>query len=628
MTLDKQIGEQPNFSKAIFEAAKIFGDNDIEFWKDTKGNYVHKRTQAEFAELTKKGASSFLDLGLQEGRNGVIIPTFMECNPDYLVLESAINAAGFIAGSIYTDDYDENIVYKMKDMDAEAIIVDTQRINHKPSTLDKILDVEQSLPNLKYIIHVGEIDRKQSAAHAKLIPAEKILKGSPERESEIMQIVNALQRDDPLKVVYTSGTSGNPKGAMLSNQNYLETIKAITDVLQDIDERFRTAAFLPHAHIFGSVVYHSLLLVGAKQFYTNKAFLKRDVRKIKPNLFVAVPKVWENYIKNTKSIPVIGSQLYSEGGIGQQKARSFVLKKAGLDEAVYVVSGAAYHPKGMLQDLEKFFGRPINLGYGPSESTAAVSVNLNNIPFSKDGHPSIGKPFPHLSLRVVDEEGNPVQEGEIGTLVVDSDKANFMGYLNQDEATKEATRFDGVTVDDAAFVEGGDYFVIGRQGDTKKGPDAEWHHLPTMAERLKVGGDGKYKKYVNVVVADFVKGKPVAIVALDYNPEVNSSLLAKAGVKDNSEERFYDNHILQRVSDEVQSTLQEIHSDSTIPSAEKFNHVLYIRPPSFKNDLTPTLKVKEGLIKTKCMPGLEYLIDHDLSFAAYNPETKKIIDLR
>jgi len=213
---------------------------------------------------------------------------------------------------------------------------------------------------------------------------------------------------------------------------------------------------------------------------------------------------------------------------------------------------------------------------------------------------------------VVDNEGNNIEE-KIGNLVIDS-PGNFMGYLNKPEETAEVKKYGGVFVGDKAIKEQGIFYVLGRESDYQKLRDGEFHHIPTMAERLK-------GRYINVAIATEVESKTVAVVTIDYNPAINEPLLKSLGITDRSENKFYDSRLVRRIEKETLATMSKIERSNSVNGVENFDHVLYYRPPLPQNkELTSGApKIIDAEIKRNCMGALKDLVLSNKKFGVYNP---------
>ena len=618
MTVEDKILEAKSWPQAIRIAAELRGNEEIEFWKPTNGisigdsqsDFTSSRALSEFYDSQRAFASFLLDMDLRKGNHGegTIIPTFMECNKDYLLIETAINSAGYIAGSIYTDDPEDLIVHKIKDMDAEMIIVDTLRVRGKPSHLDDILRLKNQLPGLKYAISTGKFqDDIALPENLQLFSFEDLPKRNVARVDEIVDLINP---DDLMKVIYTSGTSGKkPKGAMWSHRNLLENIKSAVKKIDKINSEDKLIAYLPHAHSFGSLIYPMSLIFGVKQFYSHKFDLKYDLPKVRPDIFVSVPKGWETIVTKVKE--KFSGWKYSHL---VPLLRPLILKKAGLNNLKYLISGAASHSPELLSDLRKLFGRDLHLGYGSTENTAAVSINMDYIPISSKGHASIGEPFPGIKLHIIDNNGNEVhEEGIQGRLTVES-HGNFMGYLREKRYYRKI-----VDVGDGAYRENGNIFVYGRTGENIKLRDGQLHHMPTVASRL-------LGEYIKVAVAMEMNDKTLGIISIDYNPDAIQGVLSKVGVGEISiedvtkEQYLFHPKVVEAIKAEALSLMDRIRNDPLINTHEKFDHVLIYRPPFPKNqELTSTTKIIESKIIENCREALCSLVSQGIKIGIYNP---------
>jgi long-chain acyl-CoA synthetase len=252
-----------------------------------------------------------------------------------------------------------------------------------------------------------------------------------------------ISEDDLAVLAYTSGTTGEPKGAMLTHGNLLANL----DQQMSIPEAHVTGddvlfLALPLFHIFGLNVTMGLLVMnGAKGILIER--------------FEPVPAL--DLIQSHKVTVVFGAPPMYTAWCATPGADQYDLSSVRL-----AISGAAPLPADVLRDFRDIFNVEIYEGYGLTETAPTLTSNRMT---EKPRAGSIGKPLPGIQLRVVDEEGNDVELGDPGEIVVRGPNV-FKGYWNRDEATEQVFR-DGWfrTGDIAVQDEDGYLYLVDRKRD-------------------------------------------------------------------------------------------------------------------------------------------------------------------
>ena len=250
--------------------------------------------------------------------------------------------------------------------------------------------------------------------------------------------------DDVSTILYTSGTTGRPKGALLTHRNIIANALASNEVIH-ISAKDRFVVFLPLFHSFTYTVCVVLpllrgamisLLPGVRPFQRVVKSLILD----RITLFVAIPTVYK--ILAEKNMP-------------------FFIKL--LLNLRLCVSGAAPLPVKVIRDFEAAFKVPLLEGYGLTEASPVVSINPLEKGMSKPG--TVGKPLPGIEVKVVDDAGAPLPVGTPGELIVKGPNV-MKGYLNRPEDTVKTIK-DGwlFTGDIASLDEDGYIKIIDRKKD-------------------------------------------------------------------------------------------------------------------------------------------------------------------
>lgn len=303
--------------------------------------------------------------------------------------------------------------------------------------------------------------------------------------------------DDPARLallIYTSGTTGVPKGVMLDHAN----LDAMTEMGREglkLGPTDRCLLILPLFHVNGIVVsVLSPLLVGASVVIAerfNPASFFETVEKVRPTFFSAVPTIYSMLAALPDEIQPDTSSVR------------------------FAVCGAAPAPAELLTTFEERYGFPLVEAYGLSEATCGSAINpVDGI--RKAG--TVGLPFPGQELRIVNLEGTPLPQGEVGEVVVSGPNV-MRGYLGRPEETAAVLTDGWLRTGDIGFLDEGGYLTIaGRSKDMiirggeniypKEIEDVLALHPDVVAAAVIGVPD---EKWGEVVVA-FVQPRPDALV--------------------------------------------------------------------------------------------------------------------
>ncbi len=378
------------------------------------------------------------------------------------------------------------------------------RINHSESVMimtssvqaQKIKEVINDCPTIKKIIH---FDTQEEYGPNELHFNEVRKSGRewlevPENRIKFDAISKSITPDDFANICYTSGTTADPKGIILTHGNYVTNVYQSYS-LMDIPSFYKTLIILPWDHSFGHTCgIYAFMGKGASiaSVKTGKTPLETlrnlpgCLKEIKPNLLMSVPAIAKNFRKNIeKGIKEKGkltellfnhalSIAYSynkEGwnkGRGLQKLKEPVLKfydrilfskirEAYGGELDYFIGGGAL----LDIELQRFFyamGIPMYQGYGLTEASPVISSNST----SRHKLGSSGVLVNNMEIKICDEDGNELPAGKKGEIVIRG--GNVMhGYWKNETATKEAIREGWLFTGDMGYLDSDGYlFVLGR----------------------------------------------------------------------------------------------------------------------------------------------------------------------
>lgn len=399
----------------------------------------------------KKGDTMAL---LSEGRNMWIIGELA------MFYAGAVN----VPLSIKLEESND-LLFRLIHGDVQYIMVSAQQ-------LKKVRLIKDKLPEVKKIIVFDDVkeyqEREMSLAELQKMGDEFLASHSLD---EFLAVGRSIQNDDYATITYTSGTTADPKGVVLTHRNYTANVEqALT--LVAIDQTWRTLIILPLDHCFAHVVGFYIMMsrgatvatvqVGRNPLETLKN-IPKNIKEVRPHFILSVPALAKTFKKNiegairakgatTEKLFNLGlktKQLYYGDSNLDPKGWRIILKPivALFDKIIFskvrenfggelrfFIGGGALLDK----DLQKFYvgvGMPMYQGYGLSEATPVISSNGPE----KYRFGSSGKLVKPIELKICDSEGKELPLGEMGEIVVKGENV-MAGYWKNPESTAETVR--------------------------------------------------------------------------------------------------------------------------------------------------------------------------------------------
>ncbi len=393
----------------------------------------------------------------------------------------------------------------IKDVGIKHVLTSQKFLSKMDFNLDAEIVLLDSLRD-----KVTKLDKAIAAICATLVPAAIL---------DLLLGLNRIGSDDLLTVIFTSGSTGMPKGVLLSNANISHNVNAIEQAVQ-LSDHDTVLGILPFFHSFGySVTMWAVMALGPRGVYH---FNPLDAKQ--------VGKLAEKY----KATVLLATPTFLRGYLRRVTPEQF----ADLD---VVVVGAEKMPADLFEAFEKKFGvRPVE-GYGTTELSPLVSVN---IPPSRSAalyqpdriEGSVGRPLPGVAARVVStDDDHELCAGEDGMLLVTGPNV-MCGYANRDDLTAAAIR-DGwyVTGDIAHVDDQGFIHITGRLSRFSKIGGEMVPHVRVEEELAKLFAEGDDDESIRVCVTavpDAKKGERLVVLHLPTDKDMDQVLqsLKQAGL--------------------------------------------------------------------------------------------------
>jgi len=416
-----------NLSSQLHETAKLFSAKTAYHFMGQSTTY------AELDGAVTKFASGLEKLGVKQGDH---IGLLLGNSPHFVIgLYGALRLGATVIpiNPIYTPD---EIGYILNNGDVKVVVA-----------LDLLLPLaekmHQFLPKVENFIMCETQPGSDSSQFEKVLsPSTKMKSFTSVLQSGDLNFKGPeLLDDDTALILYTSGTTGKPKGAMLSHKNLYSNAKDTGDYLH-INDQDRVITTLPMFHVFClTVALNAPLMNGATLLIVPKFSPKEIFRlgkEYEPTVFAGVPTMY-NFLYQ-----------YPEGDTDDLKSLRLC------------ISGGAAMPVALLNNFEKKFNVVVSEGYGLSESSPVTCFNPLDRP-RKAG--SIGMSILNVENRVVDELGEEVPVGVVGELIVRGPNV-MKGYYKMPEETAATLRNGWLYTGDLAKMdEDGYFYIVDRKKD-------------------------------------------------------------------------------------------------------------------------------------------------------------------
>lgn len=439
-----------------------------------------------------------LGLAAQGFKRGDKLSVVGDNRPQLYVAQLAAQALGGASVPVYQDSIASELVYVLNHAETSFIVAEDQE------QVDKALSLKDKLPRLKRVVFDdsrglwGYDDPILCSFDSVLEGGRTFGKANPgyyERE------VSRGHADDMAMIAYTSGTTGNPKGAMLSHRNMIATAECFIEV-NDLRQGDNWLSYLPMAWVGDAAFSVGMALVA--KVTTNcpesPETVQRDLRELGPNVMLAPPRIWENMlttmqVKAGDASPLKQRVFEHFRGLAERcelkrtdgKSLS-VAERLGLALGEVLVYGPVRDQLGVRNarwcytggaplgpDTYRFFrsfGINLKQIYGATEASAMISCQADT-----EANPNtVGRPIPRIEIRI-DERGEVLLKGP----------NVFSGYFKQDDITRETLTGDGwlKTGDAGFFDKQGHLVIIDRAKDVGKLSDGSAFAPQFIENKLK-----------------------------------------------------------------------------------------------------------------------------------------------
>ena len=558
------------------------------------------------AAAVREVAHGLMALGFEPGHTASILSN---TTVEWVLADLAVLSAGGVSNGIYPTDAASQVQYLCEDSRSTVLFVEDDE------QLDKALEVRDQLPLLRKIV-VIDMEGLHALQDPQVIGLDALRALGREHAQAhphlLAQRVAAVQPQDLAILVYTSGTTGKPKGAMHSHRGLVYTVRGYNTLISR-DDQDECMCFLPLCHIAERVggEYFSMYTGAKLNFVENPDTVPENVREIAPTVFTAVPRVWEKFYSGVmialKEAGPLQQAAYAWAiGVGQRVANlvlaaepvpgtlrlqfrlaqalvlNNVRKLIGIHRARFLVTGAA----PISPELVRWYlalGLPMLEVWGMTETCGAAT----GVPAQRIKPGSIGPAAQYNEIKLDPATGELMVRG-----------ANvFMGYLNQPDKTAETIDSDGwLHTGDVGVVDADGYYRItdrmkdiiitaGGKNITPSELENELKFSPYVTDAVVIGDK---RAYLTVII--MIDQENVEKYAQDHDvPFSNYASLTHAA----------------EVQALIQTELDRVNKKfARVEQIKKF-WLLDTQLSAEDEELTPTMKLKRKLVQQKYAPQIE-----------------------
>ncbi|MDM0058236.1 AMP-dependent synthetase/ligase [Variovorax fucosicus] len=558
------------------------------------------------AEAVREIAGGLMALGFGPGQSASILSNTVI---EWVLCDLAVLSCGGVSNGIYPTDAASQVQYLCEDSRTTVLFVEDDE------QLDKALEVRAGLPLLRKVI-VADMEGLRDLHDPGVMSLDALrtlgreyLQAHPDA---VERGVGSCRPEDLAILVYTSGTTGKPKGAMHSHAGLVYTTRGYNTLVAQ-DERDERMCFLPLCHIAERMggEYFAMYTGAILNFVENPETVPENVREIAPTVFTAVPRVWEKFYSGVMIALKEASPLQQAAykwsiGVGEaiaakvmageavggglklkfRLARLLALDNArkliGIHRARFLVTGAA----PISPELVKWYlalGVPMLEVWGMTESCGASTA----VPIQRIKPGSIGPATAYNEVRI---------DAATGEILVRGPNV-FMGYLNLPEKTAETIDAEGwLHTGDVGVMDADGYFRItdrmkdiiitaGGKNVTPSELENELKFSPYITDAVVIGDA---RPYLTVII--MIDQENVEKYAQDHDvPFSNYQSLTRA----------------QEVLDLIQGELERVNTKfARVEQIKKF-FLLETQLSAEDEELTPTMKLKRKLVQTKYAERIE-----------------------
>ena len=583
-----------HLARLIHDQAKKYGDREVLIYKDFGGTEWKSYSWNQFSQKVKIVSNALLNLGVKVQEN---VGVFSQNSIQYLFCDFGAWGIRAVTIPFYATSSEQQIQFMVNDAKVRFLFVGEQeqydkarRVFSTCKTMERIIIFDKG-------VRIAEQD-----ANAMYFDDFLKLGENLPRQTEVDALTAAASMDDIANILYTSGTTGDSKGVILTCGQYHAAMEANNKCVP-VGENDRVLNFLPFTHIFEKGWKILCLTEGAKLIVnTYPLEVQQSMKETHPTCMSSVPRFWEkvymgvlekietasapkrklfqyalnvgkkhniDYLSKGKRPPLA---LHLEYEMLNKTVFSLVRKELGLENAhFFPTAGATVNPK--VEEFVHAIGINMVVGYGLTESLATVSCNHLGEPFTVGG---VGIPIEGIDIRI-SEEGEVLLKGPTITI----------GYYNRDDLTRAAFTADGYfKTGDSGYLKGGELFLKERIKDLYKTSNGKYIAPQMIESKLLVD------KYIDQIAIIADQRKFVSALIIPVYPLLEEYAREHHIPFDSHEQLCADPQINEMMKERIDTLQQQLAHYEQIKRFTLLPHHFSME----RGELTNTLKIKRRVL--------------------------------
>jgi len=592
-----------HLSRLIYDLAKIYGDREELIYKDFGGSEWKSLTWNQFSDTVKKVSNAMLNMGVKVQEN---VGVFSQNSVQYLFCDFGAWGIRAVTIPFYATSSEQQIQFMVNDASVRFLFVGEQ------DQYDKARRVFSTCKTLERII-IFDKNVRVSPQDTNVMYFEDFLKLGDNfpRQTEVEAIQATATMDDIANILYTSGTTGDSKGVILTCGQYHAAMEANNKCVP-VGEDDRVLNFLPFTHIFEKGWKILCLTEGARLIVnTYPLEVQQSMKETHPTCMSSVPRFWEkvfmgveekieksnaakrklfnhalhvgkkhniDYLSKGKRPPLA---LHLEYEMLNKTVFSLVRKELGLENAhFFPTAGATVNPK--VEEFVHSIGINMIVGYGLTESLATVSCNHLGEPFTVGG---VGIPIESIDIKISDE-GEVLLKGPTIT----------KGYYNREDLTKAAFTEDGYfKTGDSGYLKGGELFLKERIKDLYKTSNGKYIAPQMIESKLLVD------KYIDQIAVIADQRKFVSALIIPVYPLLEEYAREHKIPFENREQLCVNEQIIAMMKERIDTLQQQLAHYEQVKRFTLLPHNFTME----KGELTNTLKIKRRVLNVNYAKEIE-----------------------
>lgn len=583
-----------HMSVLVHDLAKKYGEREALIYQDFGGKEWKSLSWNKFSATVKQVSNALLNIGVKEQEN---IGIFSQNSIQYLFCDFGAWGVRAVTIPFYATSSEQQIQFMINDAKVRFLFVGEQEQYDRARRVVSLCPTLERIIVYDAMVHISEHDTNAIYFDDFLKLGDKL-----PRQTEVEQRQREANNDDIANILYTSGTTGDSKGVILTHGQFHAAIIA-NDECVDVNEHDRVMNFLPYTHIFERGWAILCLSEGATLIVnTHPQEVQQSMCETHPTCMSSVPRFWEKvyqgvmekidhassvqrklfhhalavgrkhnieYLSLGKKPPIA---LHLEYELLNRTVFSLVRKELGLENAhFFPTAGAA-----VSEHVEEFvhsIGLNMIVGYGLTESLATVSCDHLNKPYTVG---SVGRPINGIDIRISDE-GEILLKGPTIT----------KGYYNREDLTRQAFTEDGYfRTGDAGYLKNGELFLKERIKDLFKTSNGKYIAPQMIESKILVD------KYIDQIAVIADQRKFVSALIIPVYGMLEEYARAHNIAFENREQLCANPQIYAMMKERIDTLQQQLAHYEQVKRFTLLPHQFSME----KGELTNTLKIRRRVL--------------------------------